>query len=394
MKELHKMTKNITFLLLIIFASRISAQTNYELRPSGLYHLQAFKTINLPEINPDEIISRQRQSWIETGVKSDQFGEELHEVISFNKSDASYVNGEYIWQIRINGNGAKSLSFIFSKFHLPENAKLFIYEPNKPDNTLGAYTAANNNIFSMLGTELLYAPDAILEVNVPEAEVDEISLETSIIVQGFKLPGSMQEYTNERSLNSSGDCNIDVNCPLGAGWEDQRNSVALIIIGGSSCSGSMVNNTSEDGTPYFLSANHCYSGAPSTWVFRFRWESQNPICATASNSTNNPYFSINGAELKARDSNSDMLLLELFNRPQDDWEVFYSGWNKNDNITPVQATGIHHPSADIKKICRESDAPYQQVVSIGGNPNTEMWFIDEWEEGITEGGSSGSPHYN
>ena len=34
------------------------------------------------------------------------------------------------------------------------------------------------------------------------------------------------------------------------------------------CTGALVNNTAENGTPYFLTANHCL-GNPNTWVYYF-----------------------------------------------------------------------------------------------------------------------------
>ena len=41
------------------------------------------------------------------------------------------------------------------------------------------------------------------------------------------------------------------------------------------------------------------------------------------------------------------------------------------------------------KICREDDAPYH--ASAGG---AQVWYIDQWEEGVTEPGSSGSPLFD
>jgi len=34
----------------------------------------------------------------------------------------------------------------------------------------------------------------------------------------------------------------------------------------------MVNNTANDGTLYFLTADHCLGGNIANWVFRFNWE--------------------------------------------------------------------------------------------------------------------------
>jgi hypothetical protein len=55
----------------------------------------------------------------------------------------------------------------------------------------------------------------------------------------------------------------------------------------------------------------------------------------------------------------------------------------------VNATGIHHPSGDVKKICFDEDGPTQ-----GNQGGAAVWYISEWEAGVTEGGSSGSPLFD
>ena len=43
-----------------------------------------------------------------------------------------------------------------------------------------------------------------------------------------------------------------MNCPLGIGWDNEIRSVAMIVVGGSGiCTGALVNNTCNDGTPFF-----------------------------------------------------------------------------------------------------------------------------------------------
>ena len=56
----------------------------------------------------------------------------------------------------------------------------------------------------------------------------------------------------------SGSCNYDVWCSEADEWRDEIPCVAAISTGGSFfCSGFMVNNLSHDGTPFFMTANHC-----------------------------------------------------------------------------------------------------------------------------------------
>jgi len=217
------------------------------------------------------------------------------------------------------------------------------------------------------------------------------------VIHGYRSLDAVQQQL-EKSLNGSGDCNIDVHCPLGNGWEDQIRSVAMIVVGGSGiCTGALINNTCEDGRPLFLTANHCL-GSPSTWAFRFNWKSPagTESCATTANSTDPgpPYDeTANGATILASGTEADYALLEIDNMTVADaqaWNAFYAGWNHDDtdgNIT--QATGIHHPSGDVMKICREDNSPYQSTSN-----GAAVWWIDQWEQGVTEPGSSGSPLFD
>ena len=64
----------------------------------------------------------------------------------------------------------------------------------------------------------------------------------------------------KRGLNDSGDCNLDVDCSIGEDWEElkehNKRSVSILLSGGGGfCSGALINNTENDGTPYFLTIN-------------------------------------------------------------------------------------------------------------------------------------------
>ena len=154
------------------------------------------------------------------------------------------------------------------------------------------------------------------------------------------------------------------------------------------CTGALVNNTAQDGTPYFLTANHCLGGNPGTWVFRFNWDSPVAICAqnAASSDPGAPYNDVNGATLRASSSGSDFGLLQLNSMPTGN--VYYAGWNRS--TTPAtQATAIHHPSGDVKKISRENQSLSAQTWSCA-----QTWQVANWDQGTTEPGSSGSPLFD
>ena len=61
---------------------------------------------------------------------------------------------------------------------------------------------------------------------------------------------------------------VNVNCSSANNYQDPVNAAAFLDMGGYICSGSMINNTNNDLTPYFLTAWHCIDGS-NVNTFRF-----------------------------------------------------------------------------------------------------------------------------
>jgi hypothetical protein len=293
-------------------------------------------------------------------------------------------NGAKIWRIRITSPGALSLNFVFSDFELPKGAHLHIYNADK-SMVLGAYTDENNNENHMLGTDLIKGDDATIEYYVPSGSADVGRLNMTMVVHGYlDINGWYTEKVNE-----SGACNMDVICPDGDDWRDEIRSEARILNGGGLCTGTLVNNTAQDGTPYFLTADHCGPAGMGSAVFRFNYDS--PTCGsqtTANSQAPSSNNSINGSTFRASKADSDFGLVELNSTPPASYNVYYAGWN-NTGATPQTAVGIHHPSGDVKKISFDDDV-LQSASGLSSVANSE-WRIEAWERNTTtEGGSSGS----
>ena len=319
-----------------------------------------------------------------------RFGKEYQVSINiFEKAEKTVLpNGDLLYQFGIECKKAISINVQFDKFDLADGVRLYLVDPiqKKMD---GAYTHFNNNPAKMLGTELVYSDKVILEVFVPKEKAGYSSLNLSTIVHGFRSLDDMA-----KALNSSGSCEIDVNCPLGIGWENQRNAVAMIVNGGGFCTGSLVNNTSGTIIPYFLSANHCGT-SPGAWVFRFRWESPagQTDCGTSAPSVDGPAnMNINGATLCASSAASDFTLSLLNQKPNPAWGVYYNGWDRT-NIPATELTCIHHPVGDVKKISRDNSTAISSSFNSAGSPDSH-WLVPSWDYGVTEPASSGSPLFN
>lgn len=291
-------------------------------------------------------------------------------------------NGDRLWRLRISSPGAYSINLLYDHFYMPEGAKLFIYNEDKSD-VLGAFTNRNNNPDGTFSSFLTRGETTILEYYEPQAVTGQGIISIERVVHAYRQMFGSQE----RGYGDSGWCNINVNCPEGDDWQDQKRAAAMILLGNGTrwCSGSMINNTAEDGTPYFLTANHC-RGGENNWIIMFNYES--PGCENQDGPLNQ---TIQYTTLRAFGSASDFALVELSEEPPAEYGVYYAGWSRVDEPHDW-SVGIHHPRGDIKKISFDHD-PVTSSSWGSGPPNTH-WRVGNWEEGTTEPGSSGSPLYD
>lgn len=316
--------------------------------------------------------------------------------VSYGLEDGQWLtlpNGDRIWRIEFYSPNALSLNFIFDEFWMPKGGEVYLYNENHKE-LLGAYTEIQNQESGVLATWLVNADRVIVEYFEPADVQGQGRLHVGNITHGYR---NAKTFKQQKALNSSGDCNVDVDCPIGTDWQAYKDlnkkAVGILLSGGSGfCSGALVNNTSNDGTPYFLTANHCYSD-PTQWAFRFEWISPTPDCATSAPSQAGPTNkTISGATLRAKNPNSDFCLVEINSPIPSAWDLTWAGWDHSDT-PPSYVVGIHHPSGDVMKVSRDDTGPIQAV-----NNGAQTWEITTagggWEIGVTEPGSSGSPLFD
>jgi len=296
-------------------------------------------------------------------------------------------NEDKVWQLRIKSSGAYSLSLVFNNYVLKNGSKIFLYSLDKKV-LIGAFTEKNNKKNGWFSTAPIAGEEMVLELNVPAGK-DYGKLNISGIIHDYK-----NTFGLKLGYNDSGSCNVNINCSDGDAWQDEKRAVVKMTFNGYLCTGSLLNNTSQDGTPYLLTAQHCISssGDASSALFWFNYESEN--CVATGNPT---YQTISSSDLISVGTNSsgthlDFSLLELSEIPPREYNAYYAGWNRKSNAA-TNTVCIHHPQGDIKKISFDNDAPtigdYQE-----GYLTNSHWNIGDWEIGTTEGGSSGSPLFD
>ncbi len=311
-------------------------------------------------------------------------------------------DGTKIWRLQISSRDAKGIALYYKDFYLPQHTQLFLYNNNRKQ-LIGSFDYRNNpTMFPDFSTEIIQGDKVFLELIQSPQATEEANIniyEISYIFRGVsQLVGRFEDVKTPGGVGASDACEVNVNCPEGANWQTQKKGIAEYFTGTGLCTGTIVNNTANDGKPYFLTADHCGGGGSNFtgWQFYFNYEASG-----CTNPGSEPvYNTVTGAVKRARgdqNSGSDFLLLELSTTQATlaTYNVYYNGWYRGTDASP-SGVGIHHPAGDIKKI-----STYTAAV-IAGTFNTcpanahwkAQWVTTATSWGVTEGGSSGSPLFN
>jgi len=312
-------------------------------------------------------------------------------------------NGDRIWKLKITIPDALGLTVLYDNFWIPAGARLFLYNENKKQ-VIGAFTENNNSSNGSFATELIQGESVTLEYYEPSRTMGFSIINISGLLYLYRDAGLLSKYGDNqyKEFGDAGACEVNINCPEGDNWQDQKKGVARVMIvegaSGGWCSGTLLNNVLQDCKPYFLLADHCaHSCTPSDlnqWVFYFNYEAT----ACTNPSTEPTGNTINGCTKRAQGGNegstgSDFYFVELNSAPT--FNPYYNGWDRS-TTGSTSGVSIHHPAGDIKKISTYT----QQLTSTDYNGSGVQshwrvyWAATVTNHGVTEGGSSGSPIFN
>lgn len=314
------------------------------------------------------------------------------------------ADGRSLWTLNLESPGAVSLDLQFSRLALPDSAELYLANA-RGDYVLGPIRGSDVLAGGQYYSHLIPGDAVRVEVVAAAAARNQVEVVLAGVTYGYRGILGLEDHAE---APRSGSCNIDVVCPLGDGWGDQIDSVGQYIFtrsnGSFVCTGSLIGNTSGTPIPYFLTANHCVSTDDVAQTMRIYWNYQSPTCRTPGSAASGtplprPATFSNGASLRMTYASNDTSMVEL-NAPVPASEnPFFVGWDRRDLATPgnpqvSNAVTIHHPAGHEKRISLDEDAlSVTTYLSNTATPTGSHYRIGNWEEGTTEGGSSGSALY-
>lgn len=310
------------------------------------------------------------------------------------------------WRLRVESEGASSLSLVLSRVRLPQGAAVWFHDGQGRD-VQGPFTPQSTALANgKLRLPLVRSSTAVLEVLVPVAAQSQLAFGVSEAYHGYRaIDGLFRQGSSGEAKaaigSDAGSCNIDAICTEGNNWRDEIRSTVLITVpvtgGESLCSGSLVSNARQDDRALILTANHCNVREANVSGVTAFFNVMSTTCG--GNQNGRVDQNLTGSQFLARDENSDFTLFTLAALPPAAYNVFYAGWDARGNATPQSGATLHHPQGDEKKIALFS-VPANRVedVRIGDPASLEGFNVDSWEvtwsRGTTERGSSGSGLFN
>jgi hypothetical protein len=373
-------------LSMVLMASISLAQQSLSIQPKSFGEdllRSSIPVAVMPTVDVNQLLWEDAQP----GVKAYRFGFK-HEVSLTPENSGQWdvlENGDSIWRLAIESRDAYNLRVFFGNLDIPQGAMIHAYTESNGE-FFGAYTHENNNLF--FSTPLIEGDNCVIEYYKPSNVSHEGNIEIIHIVHDYRNFYELMEN------NSRDECGANVVCPQADPYQPQIDATSHLDLGWSICSGAMINNTSQDLTPYYLTADHCVEGSyPSQYRFYFNYETSSCNGSWAAMGSyaygSTLKWTSNGFNGNDITSGNDLTLLEISGAIYDSWNVYYAGWNVNTSSSQSTSVGVHHPQGEPKQISFTSGTAYTNSWATWGT----HWKV-YWDEGGTEPGSSGSPLFD
>ena len=311
------------------------------------------------------------------------------------------ADGTKVWRVGIYSPGARSLNLLFTEYELPEGARLFLYDAEQHQ-VRGAFNSQNNSERGILPVSPIAGERIIVEYQEPAHASFHARLRIGEVNHAYRDLPRLAEPASEPYYSVS--CIPALVCSVAEGdpyAEIGKSVVELIIDGMYYCTGSLVNNTLQDGTPYLLTASHClnrnfslrnpdYEEIAGRIVAFFNYES--PTCPSTMRGTEE--MSLASAYCRAIYERTDLALLEFQDMPPVYYRPFYAGWNATERHTAPYVS-IQHPQGTTKRFSLTNYIERRDVQIAEQTFDTNsFWYVPAWETGCTAPGSSGSPLFD
>jgi hypothetical protein len=312
----------------------------------------------------------------------------------------STADGGSVWSAAVRSEGAFGLRLHFREFRLPSNTELYLF--NAEGKVLGPYVGDGPLGTAEFWSHMITGDTVYLQLRRYGPADTREQVRHSMTLAGvghvgWRLGSTMAAAKSFCDYNAP--CIVNVSCTdAPPAVEDARGAVAYMQFVDEAfiyaCSGGLINNTAEDGVPYFLTANHCLNTdmVAATLETYFTWSS--PCGAVCPDQWADPVGvpGILGASVVQTNRVGDYTLLRL-NAETAPPGTTLLGWTSE----PVAFTDgaslfrISHPAAAPQAFSEHRVTTESLACLFWPRGN---WIYSRDVIGAIEGGSSGSPVVN
>jgi hypothetical protein len=293
-------------------------------------------------------------------------------------------DGGWLWSATIRSHEARAIRVHFTDVHLPEQARLTIYDAADPHEAY-AVDFSEPDFWSLS----CFSDAVVVELYLPaNSATDGMGLAIDELAHTYADVSSA--YSGKAAV-IEGRCHNDVACY--EEWHD----VSLAVAGYNNvtsydqvyCTGTLLADCSlSDENPLFITANHCMEKLGGASSLEFYWFFQKTQCDnTPPPPVEDTVRTSGGAYILSRGNDTsatDYALLKLKNPPPA--AAYFAGWSSSPVPVDTPVADIHHPQGTYKRISF-GDSILRPTTAH----SAARFHAILWNSGTTEPASSGSP---
>ncbi|MCC6699134.1 MAG: trypsin-like peptidase domain-containing protein [Candidatus Hydrogenedentes bacterium] len=284
-----------------------------------------------------------------------------------------------VYEAAISSVDAEMLRFLVDLSELGEGEEAWVIDMSEP-RAFGPYTSADAREGGRwLPTTV--GESAVLMVRTTGTAVPQIA-----------LLGVSHFFQRFEEVVKALACNNNIACEGNATLQSLSSGIGMMVIPYDTydqalCTGSLVNNSdTAELEPYFLTSWHCVPDYADADEVDIVWDYRATGCATNDPPSVASLPRSVGEVVLTTNSSYDLTLMRLISVPSGSFGRTYLGWETRDPILNEDIVTIHYPGGTHMRIS------YGTVIGID---EARSSFIKQtnvhWDDGVTEGGSSGSP---
>jgi hypothetical protein len=277
-----------------------------------------------------------------------RFAVDLPHAVSIADAGEWTQNGNRsTWTYSIRIPTAVSMSLHASGVHLPDGAVLTVTGENGASASYRARDVARSGLWS----RPLPGDSLLLSLSVSSAQRAQTTLQIESFQAGYRSLGPgvpdnahYREIIRQAATQLSS-CAVNYSCEAtSANQGPAHATVAIVIANTGLCTGTLLNDTSSDGTPFVLTARHCETGAlgggdPGAAAnITVYWDAVTPCGATLSSIYDGSAVAQTGATTIVEQQ--DAWLIEL-DAPPAASDAYYAGWDATGGVFSG-GYSIHH----------------------------------------------------